>query len=108
MLALTMTNRMPTLCPFALVTGTACPGCGLTRAFRSLLLGDMSGAIRFHPVVFVVAAWAAAGLVALLLRARGRSLRIRTAAINRLLWATAALFVVTWVVRLATGSLPPV
>ncbi len=48
-------------CPFAFVTGIPCPGCGLTRATKSLFALDVHAALRFHPLVFLVlptlAAW---------------------------------------------------
>ena len=31
----------PTLCPVALLTGVACPGCGMSRAMAWLLRGDL-------------------------------------------------------------------
>lgn len=39
-------------CPFALMTHQPCPGCGLTRASRALLSGDVHAAMHFHPLVF--------------------------------------------------------
>ena len=38
----------PTFCPFALCTGTACPGCGMTRAASHLVRGDIGTAITYH------------------------------------------------------------
>jgi len=35
-------------CPFFIVTGLPCPGCGLTRACLLLLQGDVHAALRFH------------------------------------------------------------
>lgn len=98
----------PTLCPFALVTGTACPGCGLTRAAASLVQGDFVAALSFHPLVFVVLAWALGWWVTGLARRRGKELPVDGALVNRLLIATGVVFALTWVVRLAAGSLPPV
>lgn len=37
-------------CPFKLITGLDCPGCGLTRAFCSILLGDFQAAVMYHPL----------------------------------------------------------
>ena len=45
----------PPVCPTALFLGIPCPGCGLTRATLALLHGDIAGALRFHPLVFVLA-----------------------------------------------------
>jgi hypothetical protein len=98
----------PTLCPFALVTGTACPGCGLTRAAAALVQGDFGTALSFHPLVFVVLAWALGWWVTGLARRRGKDLPLDGALVNRLLVATGVVFILTWVVRLAAGSLPPV
>lgn len=53
-LALALAVEFP-LCPMAGVLGVPCPGCGLTRATLSLLRGDVIGAYRLHPLVFVLA-----------------------------------------------------
>jgi hypothetical protein len=45
----------PPICPTALFLGIPCPGCGLTRATIALLHGDVSTALGFHPLVFVLA-----------------------------------------------------
>ena len=98
----------PTLCPFALVTGTACPGCGLTRAAAALVQGDIGTAMAFHPLVILVAVWALGWWITGFARRRGRGSLLDGVLVNRMLVATAVVFVLTWVVRLATGSLPPV
>lgn len=41
-------------CPFHLVTGLYCPGCGSQRAFSSLLHGQMGQALHYN-VLFVLA-----------------------------------------------------
>jgi hypothetical protein len=43
------------LCPLAGTLGVPCPGCGLTRATMALLRGDLAGALRFHPLVWLLA-----------------------------------------------------
>ena len=42
------------LCPLAGSFGIPCPGCGLTRATLALLHGDVRGALRFHPLVWLL------------------------------------------------------
>jgi hypothetical protein len=42
------------LCPIAGSLGVPCPGCGLTRATLALLHGDWQGALRFHPLVWLL------------------------------------------------------
>ena len=32
------------MCPFKLLTGVPCPGCGMTRAYLHLFEGDIQGA----------------------------------------------------------------
>ena len=98
----------PTLCPSALVTGTACPGCGLTRAAAAIVRGDLGAALALHPLILVVMVWAVGWWLTGLARRRGKELRLDGALVNRLLAATGAVFVLTWVVRLVTNSLPPV
>jgi hypothetical protein len=43
------------LCPFAILTRHPCPGCGLTRGTLALLHGHVAEALRFHPLVPIVA-----------------------------------------------------
>lgn len=40
----------PILCPVRLLTGVPCPGCGMTRAVASCVLGDWMGAFHHHPL----------------------------------------------------------
>lgn len=96
------------MCPFALLTGTACPGCGLTRAAASLVRGEWAAAFTFHPLVVIVALWLGGAWIAALARARGHQVEFAPRLVNQLLVATGALFVVVWLVRLVSGTLPPV
>lgn len=41
-------------CPSRLLFGIPCPGCGITRAFLLVLLGDFSSATRMHPFWIVI------------------------------------------------------
>lgn len=47
----------PVLCPFRLVSGLPCPGCGMTRAFSLLWQGRVLESLSFHalaPLAFAV------------------------------------------------------
>lgn len=55
-------------CPWALLLGVPCPGCGLSRAAALLLHGQLEGALQLHPlspllVPLVLAAALRAGFV---------------------------------------------
>lgn len=41
-------------CPFKWFFGIPCPGCGMLRAFFSLLRLDFQKAFSFHPLVFLM------------------------------------------------------
>jgi len=65
-------------CPLYLMTGLACPGCGLTRGFHALFHGDVLGALDYNallPVYVLLFAYLAASLVSV--AARGRSLSFK-------------------------------
>lgn len=98
----------PTVCPFALVTGTACPGCGMTRAAGYLLRGDFTTALNYHPLVPLVSAAALGGWVWFVLRSRGLVQPLSNRVLNVVLIAIAVGLMAVWIVRLTTGSLPPV
>ena len=40
-------------CPIKYVTGISCGGCGMTRAYLSLLHLDLAGAFHYHPLFFL-------------------------------------------------------
>jgi hypothetical protein len=42
-------------CPSALLFHRACPGCGMTRAVKLALHGDVLASLRMHPVALPVA-----------------------------------------------------
>lgn len=43
-------------CPFKVLTGLDCPGCGLTRAFRAALHFDFVAAFQYHPLFWLLGA----------------------------------------------------
>ena len=48
----------PSVCPFKLLTGLPCPGCGMTRSVVTLLHGDLGASLYYHPLGFVLVALA--------------------------------------------------
>ncbi len=97
----------PTTCPFAIVTGVACPLCGGTRAAAALVEGDLSLAWEMHPIIFVVLPAMVYGYYRWL-RTRAGHRPISAKAVNRAMTITGLLLLVIWVVRGLTGTLPPV
>ncbi|PSK86553.1 uncharacterized protein DUF2752 [Murinocardiopsis flavida] len=41
-------------CPWLMVTGTYCPGCGTMRAVSALTNGDLAGAFAMNPLTMVL------------------------------------------------------
>jgi hypothetical protein len=78
-------------CPFALLTGIPCPGCGLGRATLALLSGDPRQAFHFHPLVFV--ALPALGGFGWLAFSSVRNERVVTALAGALLVATVGVWI---------------
>jgi hypothetical protein len=92
-------------CPIHLAFGIPCPTCGITRATRLALMGDVSGATHLHPLV-----WVAVPVTALLLGLEiaghlrtgrwGASRRMRgSRLLSVLMVGTAALLFVLWIAR---------
>ncbi|MFE0751575.1 DUF2752 domain-containing protein [Gordonia sp. NPDC058843] len=64
----------PQLCPFAVMTGLPCPGCGLTRSWVAFMHGDVGSAFTFNvfgPVFLVLAAVTVVAATVTLVRRRG-------------------------------------
>jgi hypothetical protein len=58
----------PILCPFRLITGLPCPGCGLTRSWVYLAHGQLGDALRANPFGFLTFAAAAVLVMVVALR----------------------------------------
>ena len=91
------------LCPFALVTGVPCPGCGLGRATIALLSGRPADAFRCHPLVFAALPALAAALASRTAWARPLLRRSDAARAERAVTAIAAAlfvsFIAVWIAR---------
>jgi hypothetical protein len=98
----------PTVCPFALTTGTACPGCGLTRAASYLVKGDFGMAFLYHPLVPLIALQLAGAWGWYLLRRKEWVQPLSQKTLNTVLIGTAIAFLAVWAIRFASGALPPV
>jgi hypothetical protein len=86
-------------CPFLLVTGQPCPGCGGLRAMNELTHGDVVGALSSNAMAVVLlvvmgAAWA----VWFVRRWRGRSVPLLSGR-SPILWGLVVAFILFGVVR---------
>ena len=50
-------------CPFKLITGYDCPGCGSQRAVHALLHGDVAQAFHFNPLFVIAIPYVIIGLI---------------------------------------------
>ncbi len=93
------------LCPFRLATGGWCPGCGGTRAVRSIVRADVAGAFALNPWALLVMAQATvlAGWVA---AAPDAAMSFWHRWSNEFLIANIGLALAIWAVRLGTGAIP--
>ncbi len=82
-------------CPIKYLTGVSCMGCGMTRAYLSLLRLDFASAFRYHPL-FPIPAIAA---VLFLFRSR-----ISQKIVKVLLFTTIVLFSIIYLLRILDPS----
>jgi len=104
----TPTDNGPTLCPFALLTGLACPGCGMTRAMAYLVRGDLGQAVIYHPLSLALALAGAVGVVWLAGQRKWAWPAPSLKMVNLALISAGVLLMGVWLTRMATGTLPPV
>jgi hypothetical protein len=89
-------------CPFLLVTGQYCPGCGTLRAVHAMAHGDLGEALARNPLT--VAAVPLVLLIWLAWARRAVTGRPRSwAAPGWAIWALGAAVVVFWVLRNLPG-----
>lgn len=108
LMAFAPSDDNPTICPFALCTGTACPGCGLTRAAGSLIRGDLNVALAYHPLVPLILVELLGSWIWFLLYRLRIASAPRTRTVTLMLTVNLLALVVVWAIRLATGTLPHV
>ncbi|HLF43495.1 MAG TPA: DUF2752 domain-containing protein [Acidimicrobiia bacterium] len=108
LLAINPGDDGPTICPIALLTGVACPGCGMTRAASALLRGNFDRALDYHPLIPIIVVLFTAGWVWSLLRRAGKVGPMPSRVLNLVLIGTGVSLAAVWILRFASGTLPPV
>jgi hypothetical protein len=86
-------------CPFFLITGHYCPGCGTTRGLHALLNGDLAGAAGYNLLMVMslpILGWLFVSYA--LVAVRGRALP-RVFVPAPLIWATLVVIVAFWILR---------
>lgn len=108
----TVAVGLPTLCPFRICTGQACPGCGLSRSLLSLAKGDFALSWKYHPLLIpVLVQVLVVGSMRHFARQdqrrgdQGQYRGLRTAWLNKLLVANLVIFLVVWLARWKLGLL---
>jgi hypothetical protein len=85
------------LCPFHLLTGIACPLCGLTRSASSMLQGNWSAGFAYHPLGIFVLLWLL--VLVCLSEDQQRKIHQHTALTRFALPGTVLVFLAVWVYR---------
>lgn len=106
--AINPSDATPTICGFANCTGVACPGCGMTRAAGQLFRGNLSEALRYHPLILLVVAEVLGAWTIWMAHRAGWITWRRRRWVDVVVGGTAVLLLVVWAVRLATGTTPPI
>ena len=83
-------------CPIRFLTGISCPGCGMTRAWLSVLRLDFRSAFAYHPLWVLLVPWAVAAWFA--------HRREKKQLLNVLLTVAAVLMITVYAYRLFVGS----
>ena len=91
-------SRLPalSLCPFKMLTGYPCPGCGLTHAFCNISHGQFQRAWQANPFGFLFYALALACLAWPWLSARFPGIEVLMRRSRAVVWAPALLMAAMW------------
>lgn len=84
-------------CPILFFTGVSCPGCGMTRAYWSLLHLDFSAAFKNHPLFPLPPLL----LLLFLLKEEGK---LPKRAYDAAVWIFCGLFLAVWLLRMIFGD----
>ena len=86
-------------CPFLVLTGWECPGCGSQRAIHSLLHLDIAAAWRYNAMLVLSIPYVVLLLVAEWLGRRRQSRLYRVVNSEVLIWSYFVLVVAWWILR---------
>lgn len=86
-------------CPFLVLTGWECPGCGSQRAIHSLLHLDIAAAWRYNAMLVLSIPYVVLLVVAEWLGRRRQSRLYRVLNSEVLIWSYFALVVAWWILR---------
>ena len=89
-------SRLFPKCPFHLVTGLSCPGCGSQRMLHSLLTGNLAEAFKANALLFVSLPYLGALMWLEYLGGKARFPRIRQWLMGRTACLTAFTVIIIW------------
>ncbi|MBE5984300.1 DUF2752 domain-containing protein [Lacrimispora sp. AGF001] len=91
--------KIGSVCIFHSLTGLYCPGCGGTRAVRTLLQGDLRMSVQYHPLVlYTVIAVLAEGIIRFISKKRKHPLDHKKRE-RILILIGAAIVVINWIFK---------
>ena len=88
-------------CPFLMLTGYECPGCGSQRAIHALLHGDIIRAWDYNPLLVIAVPYIILGFIAELSFRRSRLMRtVRDRLYSgRAVWMVLTVIIIYWIGR---------
>ena len=86
-------------CPFRLITGWQCPGCGTTRACHQLLHGHLVAAFELNPLMILTLPFLIYGLLGFTRSAITGQPQRRVFIPSSFLWGWIALMIAFWIFR---------